>query len=73
VFEVVEEVLCYMNGLNKAEMILARVVCTSGLQSRDAIQQDLTVSSVGVARRLMDVVAALEVMQYVKTKLVSLF
>ena len=64
--------LNYTNNLEKAERILARVICANGLQSRDKVHQEPTVRSVKLAWQLMDMVAATEVTQYINTKLVSL-
>ena len=64
--------LNYINNLEKAERILARVICANGLQSWDEVCQEPTVRSVKLVRQLMDMVAVTEVTQYVNTKLVSL-
>ena len=69
---VVEEVLYYTNNLKKAEKILVRVIYANGLENRDAVCQEPTVRSVKLVWKLIDMVAAIKVTQYVNTKLVSL-
>ena len=69
---VVKNVLLYTNKLKKAERILARIVCGGGLQSKEAARSDPTESSIKVAWKLMDMVAALDITKYVGSKLLAL-